>query len=89
MDTSSEKYRLIKKSEMVIYEEAMTLQDAAYDSRWEVVRQAEGDLKYDVRLLVDSRMTVGQWMKWNSKANSQWLQSIVSVWSICVGFQHM
>jgi hypothetical protein len=89
MDTSSEKYRLIKKPGVVIYEEAMALQDAAYGSRWEAAGQAEGDLKYDVQLLVDSKMTVGQWTKWDSKDNSQWLQSIVSVWSLCVGFQHM
>jgi hypothetical protein len=70
MNTSSEKYRLIKKPEVVIYEEAMTLQDAAYDSRWEVASQAEDDLKYDVQLLVNSRATVGQWMKRNSKTTN-------------------
>jgi hypothetical protein len=63
MDTRSEKYRLIKKPGVVIYEEAMALQDAAYGSRWEAAGQAEGDLKYDVQLLVDSKMTVGQWTK--------------------------
>jgi hypothetical protein len=70
MDTISEQCRLINRPEAVIYGEAVTLQDASYDSRWEVASQAEDDLKYDVQL-VDSRVIVGQWTKRNSKTNSQ------------------